>query len=143
MEKRGGGIVSLEIRETSEHLPDAYQLFVTFNTADAMGANFINSVLEALATGFKSMMETVLPHGSIEIVMAILSNYTPQCLVSCHVECNPSAFDADEQRNERPGICEEIHPGSGDCSEHDPYRAVTHNKGIFNGMDAVSHGHRE
>ena len=50
---RGGGIESLEIRETSGYLPDAYQLFVKFRTADAMGANFINSVLEALAMEFK------------------------------------------------------------------------------------------
>ena len=93
MIKRGGGIESLEISETSEHLPDAYQLFVKFRTANAMGANFINSVLEALATEFKKTMETALPHSPVEIIMAILSNYTPQCLVRCHVECHPSAFD--------------------------------------------------
>jgi len=136
MKNRGGGIDSLEIRETSEHLPDAYQLFVNFRTANAMGANFINSVLEAMATEFKKAMETAFPHSPVEIIMAILSNYTPQCLVSCHVECHPSAFD--QISREMSGLeFGRKFSRAVDLAKHDPYRAVTHNKGIFNGIDAV------
>ena len=136
MELRGGGIESMEIRETSGYLPDAFQLFVKFRTANAMGANFINSVLEALAMEFKRMIENTLPEASLEIVMAILSNYTPQCLVTCQVECLPSSFDhlqsgmSGQQFGEKFTRAVEI-------AQHDPYRAVTHNKGILNGIDAV------
>ncbi len=136
MEMRGGGIESMEIRESSKDLPGAYQLFVNFHTADAMGANFINSVLEALATSFKSMMETVLPEDSVEIVMAILSNYTPQCLVSCQVDCDFSAFNEMSSAMSGREFAQKF-TRAVEIAEHDPYRAVTHNKGIFNGMDAV------
>ncbi|MFO7669875.1 MAG: hypothetical protein R6W31_09475 [Bacteroidales bacterium] len=136
MEQRGGGIASMEIRETSENLPGAFQLFVTFRTADAMGANFINSVLEALAREFKSLIETALPGHSPEMIMAILSNYTPQCLVACRVECQPSAFD--ELSSEMSGLeFARKFTRAVEIARHDPFRAVTHNKGIFNGMDAV------
>ena len=136
MERRGGGIESLEIRDTSVHLPDTYQLFVNFRTADAMGANFINSVLEAMATEFKTMMETVLPGHPPEIIMAILSNYTPQCLVSCHVECHPSAFDEISSEMSGREFAQKF-TRAVEIAQHDPYRAVTHNKGILNGVDAV------
>jgi hydroxymethylglutaryl-CoA reductase len=136
MEKRGGGIEEIELRRTSKALPDTYQLFVTFRTADAMGANFINSVLEALAREFKSLMEGSASPGNLHIIMSILSNYTPQCLVTCRVEADCTIF-------------EHLGPGMGgeafaekfvsavEIAMHDPYRAVTHNKGIFNGIDAV------
>ncbi|MDX2430992.1 MAG: hydroxymethylglutaryl-CoA reductase, degradative [Bacteroides sp.] len=136
MEKRGGGIESMEIRESSEKLPGAYQLFVNFHTADAMGGNFINSVLEELARVFKSMMGTAFPEDPVEIIMAILSNYTPQCLVSCELSCEFSAFKelsgGKSGREFAEKLCRAV-----EIAEHDPYRAVTHNKGIFNGMDAV------
>lgn len=136
MEMRGGGIASIEIRETSEYLPGAYQLFVTFLTAEAMGANFINSVLEALALEFKARIETALPGSSPEIVMAILSNYTPQCLISCYVECHPSAFEEMSDKMSGREFAEKF-TRAVEIAEHDPYRAVTHNKGILNGVDAV------
>ena len=136
MEMRGGGIESMEIRETSDNLPNAYQLFVTFHTADAMGANFINSVLEALALEFKSKIEIALPGSSPEIVMAILSNYTPQCLVSCQVECPPSAFEGMSDLKSGREFAEKF-TRAVEIAAFDPYRAVTHNKGILNGMDAV------
>lgn len=136
MEKRGGGITSMEIRETSPQLPNAYQLFIKFRTADAMGANFINSVLESLATEFKSRMEAAHPDFTLEIVMSILSNYTPECLVSCHVECQPSAFDK-LSKDMNGHLFAEKFVRAVELAQHDRYRAVTHNKGIFNGIDAV------
>lgn len=136
MEKRGGGIHSMEIRETSPQLPGAFQLFVKFHTANAMGANFINSVLEALARIFKSEMERKLPDQTLDIVMSILSNYTPECLVSCQVECHPSAFDQ-VSKDMSGQLFAESFVRAVELAQHDTYRAVTHNKGIFNGMDAV------
>ena len=136
MEKRGGGIVSLELRKTAADMQDSYQLFVTLRTADAMGANFINSILEALAGEFKSAVADSGSHLEVDIVMAILSNYTPDCLVSCEAEADPSIFD-----NLHPGMSgtefAQKFQRAVEIAGNDPYRAVTHNKGIFNGMDAV------
>ncbi len=134
MEKRGGGIQSMEIRKTGEALPDSYQLFVTFRTAEAMGANFINSVLESLAGAFSKHLESST--GKVEIIMAILSNYTPECLVSCRAEADQGAFD--QFSNDMSGAAFSAKfVRAVEIACHDPYRAVTHNKGIFNGMDAV------
>lgn len=54
MEKRGGGIIDIELRDKTEALTNYYQLHATFNTLDAMGANFINSCLEQFAKTFKA-----------------------------------------------------------------------------------------
>ena len=54
MRKRGGGIIDIELRNKTSELRNYYQLHVTFETADSMGANFINSCLEAIATAFKN-----------------------------------------------------------------------------------------
>ena len=136
MEQRGGGLESIELKQTAEDKAHAFQLFINFRTADAMGANFINSVLEALAHRFKSMMEAKHPEQEVEIIMAILSNYTPQSLVTCRVEADSKVFDT-----LNPGMTGHLFAEKFSravwIANHDPYRAVTHNKGIYNGMDAV------
>lgn len=140
MEKRGGGIKSISLVDRSKAVPNYYQLHVQFMTADAMGANFINTVLENLASEWKELVaedrEQATAGGNLEINMAILSNYTPECRVkiSCetHVD-NLSGFDkklSGRQFAEKFVRATEVALG-------DTYRAVTHNKGIFNGMDAV------
>ncbi|VAW27263.1 Hydroxymethylglutaryl-CoA reductase, partial [hydrothermal vent metagenome] len=73
MRKRGGGILDIELRDKTGDLANYYQLYVTFETVDSMGANFINSCLEAISKEFKK--------SDIQIVMSILSNYVPECLV--------------------------------------------------------------
>ena len=79
MEKRGGGILDIQLVDKTDTLKNYYQLHVTFETKDSMGANFINSCLEAIATQFRT--------DEIEIVMSILSNYVPECLVKAEVSC--------------------------------------------------------
>ena len=54
MEKRGGGIIDIELRDKTTDIDNYYQLHATFETLDAMGANFINSCLEQFAKTFKS-----------------------------------------------------------------------------------------
>ncbi len=136
MEQRGGGIRHMEIRTAGPSLPGVYQLFVTFQTADAMGANFINSVLEELAGNLPSLLGDHGAQGQARVIMAILSNYTPECLVVCSVEGDTSVFGgmvpnlSGEELAQRFRLAVEI-------ARNDPYRATTHNKGIFNGMDAV------
>ncbi|HCD98597.1 MAG TPA: hydroxymethylglutaryl-CoA reductase, partial [Flavobacteriaceae bacterium] len=53
MEKRGGGISDLMLRDKTSDLAHYFQIHAVFQTADAMGANFINSCLEQFATSLK------------------------------------------------------------------------------------------
>ncbi len=124
MEKRGGGILDIKLVDKTEKLPNYYQLHVTFETKDSMGANFINSCLEVIAKRFQK--------DDIEIVMSILSNYIPECLVRAEVSCK-----IEELGGENPQKFAEKFYQAVQIAEVEPYRAVTHNKGIMNGIDAV------
>ena len=124
MEKRGGGILDIKLIDKTNKLPNYYQLHVTFETKDSMGANFINSCLEAIAKKFET--------ADIEIVMSILSNFVPECLVRAEVSCN-----IDDLGGENPQKFAEKFHQAVKIAEIEPYRAVTHNKGIMNGIDAV------
>ena len=124
MEKRGGGILNIELVNKTEKLDNYYQLHVTFETVDSMGANFINSCLEAIAKEFRN--------DEIEIVMSILSNYVPECLVKAEVSCKVEELGGEDPQKFAKKFCQAIQ-----IAEIEPYRAVTHNKGIMNGIDAV------
>jgi hydroxymethylglutaryl-CoA reductase len=141
MEARGGGILRIEWLRQPEIAADYYQLLVSFETCDSMGANFINSVLEQFGNTLRQWATTApeLTDGerSLEIIMAILSNYTPDCLVRAWVTCSLTDMEkalhtADNVRH----FCQKFALAT-QVAVHDPYRAVTHNKGIFNGIDAV------
>jgi len=124
MEKRGGGILEIQLVDKTDALSNYYQLEVTFETKDSMGANFINSCLEAIAKKFEKQ--------DIEIVMSILSNYVPECLVSAEVSCK-----VEELGGQNPQKFAEKFRQAVQIASVEPYRAVTHNKGIMNGIDAV------
>ena len=124
MEKRGGGILDIKLVDKTDKLANYYQLHITFETKDSMGANFINSCLEAIAKKFEK--------DDIEIVMSILSNYVPECLVRAEVSCK-----IDELGGENPQKFAEKFYQAVKIAEIEPFRAVTHNKGIMNGIDAV------
>jgi hydroxymethylglutaryl-CoA reductase len=124
MEKRGGGILEIQLVDKTDALSNYYQLEVTFETKDSMGANFINSCLEAIAKTFEKQ--------DIEIVMSILSNYVPECLVSAEVSCK-----VEELGGQNPQKFAEKFRQAVQIASVEPYRAVTHNKGIMNGIDAV------
>lgn len=139
MQKRSGGIVSLTLRDKTADLANYYQLHVTFETKDSMGANFINSCLEQLAKTLKeeaknydSFSET---EKDITVVMSILSNYVPNCLVRAEVSCKVE--DLAEKKIENPQEFAEKFVQAVRIAEIEPFRAVTHNKGIMNGIDAV------
>lgn len=139
MKKRGGGISNIELRDKSKEIKGYYQLHCTFETLDAMGANFINSCLEQFAQTFKSGALEFKPFNEdekqIEIVMSILSNYVPNCLVRAEVSCpiedlKPNTSISAHEFGEK--ILRAIQ-----IANIEPHRAVTHNKGIMNGVDAV------
>jgi len=134
MERRGGGILDIELRNKSEDLEHYYQLHATFETLDAMGANFINSCLEQFAKTFIQEAENQLD-GELEIVMSILSNYVPNCLVKAEVSCPIEDLKSKDISN--PTLFAQKFKQAVNIAEVEPYRAVTHNKGIMNGIDAV------
>ncbi|WP_295334688.1 hydroxymethylglutaryl-CoA reductase, degradative [Flavobacterium sp.] len=139
MQKRGGGIVSLTLRDKTADLANYYQLHVTFETKDSMGANFINSCLEQLAKTLKEEAKNYDSFSEIEkditVVMSILSNYVPNCLVRAEVSCKVE--DLAEKKIENPQEFAEKFVQAVRIAEIEPFRAVTHNKGIMNGIDAV------
>lgn len=134
MNKRGGGILDIELKNKTEDLNNYYQLHATFETMDAMGANFINSCLEQFAVTLKTEAENSLK-GNLNVVMSILSNYVPNCLVRAEVSCNVE--DLNENPNISPEAFAEKFIQAVKIAVVEPYRAVTHNKGIMNGIDAV------
>ena len=139
MQKRGGGILDIELRDKTNLMENYYQLHATFETKDSMGANFINSCLEQFAKTLKEeaqhfelFSET---EKDIEVVMSILSNYVPNCLVRAEVSC--PIEDLEEKHIPNPQAFAERFVRAVQIAEVEPYRAVTHNKGIMNGIDAV------
>ena len=140
MEIRGGGILSLDLMNKCDILPYYFQLHLRFKTAEAMGANFINSCLECIA---KEMMIYAKNDNLInekkeelEIVMSILSNYVPECLVNVSVSCNIEDFKLKENIIDGSNFAKRMVNAS-KIAYIEPYRAVTNNKGIMNGIDAL------
>ena len=139
MQKRGGGILSIELRNKTNLIPNYYQLHATFETKDSMGANFINSCLEQFA---KTLKEEAISYSNfteseknIEVVMSILSNYVPNCIVRAEVSCKVAELA--DKNIENPEVFAEKFVQAVQIAEIEPFRAVTHNKGIMNGVDAV------
>ncbi|MEZ4953870.1 MAG: hydroxymethylglutaryl-CoA reductase, degradative [Saprospiraceae bacterium] len=140
MEKRGGGILDIELIDFTQKEKDYYQLRTTFETCDSMGANFINSVLEQFA---KTVDKFIASHPifddderDVNIIMSILSNYTPECLVRATVECKVEELGHFSGGFDSATMAEKFRKAIR-IAHVDPYRATTHNKGIFNGIDAV------
>jgi hydroxymethylglutaryl-CoA reductase len=138
MEKRGGGIVDLELQDRREELEHYFQILLKCETADSMGANFINSCLEAMAD---ELMKYIDESGELskyehEVIMAILSNYTPQSIIRMKVEAPVSAFNGIAKGIEGSHFVEKFYRAV-QIARNDVYRATTHNKGIMNGADAV------
>ena len=139
MQKRGGGILDIELRDKTNLISNYFQLHATFDTKDSMGANFINSCLEQFS---KTLKEEALNYDvfsesekNIEIVMSILSNYVPNCIVRAEVSCKIE--DLADKNIESPKEFAEKFVRAVQIAEVEPFRAVTHNKGIMNGIDAV------
>ena len=138
MKARGGGILNINLIDKTSEISDYYQLSSDFNTVDSMGANFINSCLEQFAKSFETeFLESKLfdEDENLEIVMSILSNYVPQCLVKAEVRCKLNELkneDVEEPIKFARKFIDAVEIANNDIS-----RAVTHNKGIMNGIDAV------
>ena len=133
MQQRGGGILDIHLKDKRDLLDNYFQLHATFETKDSMGANFINSCLEQFATTLKD--EAQNSDLDIQVIMSILSNYVPNCLVRAEVSCRVE--DLTEKNIPNPQEFAERFIQAVQIAEVEPFRAVTHNKGIMNGVDAV------
>ena len=139
MQKRGGGILDIELRDKTSEIANYFQLRATFNTKDSMGANFINTCLEQFAKTLEAKANDydgfTPEEKNVQIIMSILSNYVPNCVVRAEVSCpveqlsESATIDANEFAQKFATAVK--------IAEVEPYRAVTHNKGIMNGIDAV------
>lgn len=140
MKKRGGGILNLSLVDQSQEEEGYYQLHAEFETCDAMGANFINSILELLGHKLKYLAKTEenfnQTEQDLQIIMAILSNYTPECLVRCFVECDVAELNDPSLGMSAVEFVEKFSRAIR-ISKINISRATTHNKGIMNGVDAV------
>jgi hydroxymethylglutaryl-CoA reductase len=133
MQQRGGGILDIQLKDKRNLLDNYFQLHATFETKDSMGANFINSCLEQFATTLKE--EAQNSDLNIQVVMSILSNYVPNCIVRAEVSC--PVEDLTEKHISNPQEFAQRFVQAVQIAEVEPFRAVTHNKGIMNGVDAV------
>ncbi len=138
MVKRGGGISDIELKDLSDIEPGLMQLYCTFETVDSMGANFINSCLENFAETFKKWHagQKEFSKDGLEIIMCILSNLTPNCRAKCYVETTIDKLDDIVPGMTGEEFVKRFQLGVR-VAAADPFRATTHNKGIFNGVDAV------
>ena len=124
--KRGGGARDLHVEQIKGET-DFLVVYLHVDTQEAMGANMLNTMLEAL----KPVLEELSQGQSL---MGILSNYATDSLVTA--SCRIAFRYLSPQRDQGREIAEKITLAS-QFAQADPYRAATHNKGIFNGIDAI------
>ncbi|GAB3062907.1 hydroxymethylglutaryl-CoA reductase, degradative [Virgibacillus ainsalahensis] len=128
---RGGGAEDLEVRLLNEASDSKYGqmlvLHLYINTCDAMGANIINTMVESLAPIVEELTKG-------KVYLRILSNYADKCLAQARCVIPPALLETGDFSGEevRDGV---VH--AYEFAASDPYRAVTHNKGIMNGIDPV------
>ncbi len=141
MEERGGGVLNMELIDFTDAEPDYYQLRAYFETVDSMGANFINSCLEEFGIQLTAKIVSSelfsAEEKEVEIIMCILSNYTPDCIVRAEVTCKVAELGTFEKGTISAEEFATNFERAVKIARIDPYRATTHNKGIMNGVDAV------
>ncbi|MGN2341652.1 hydroxymethylglutaryl-CoA reductase, degradative [Streptococcus dysgalactiae] len=121
--KRGGGAREIRLEEKGNFLI----FYLTVDTQEAMGANMVNTMMEALIPDLESLSKG-------QSLMAILSNYATESLVTASCQVDIRFLNRD--KTEAQQLAKKMVLAS-QLAQADSYRAATHNKGIFNGIDAV------
>ena len=124
--KRGGGARDLRVEQVSGQT-DFLVVYLHVDTQEAMGANMLNTMLEALKPRLENLSQG-------QSLMGILSNYATESLVTA--TCRIALRYLSPQKDQARELAEKIVLAS-HFAQADPYRAATHNKGIFNGIDAL------
>lgn len=124
---RGGGAIDITTKIFNEKINSFLVVYLIADVKEAMGANILNNMLE----GIKPLLEDLT---NSKALMAILSNYATKSLVksTCAIDIKYLSNDKKEAFN----IAKKIELAS-EFAKIDIYRATTHNKGIFNGIDAT------
>lgn len=139
MNSRGGGITSVSLINNTNKMKGYFQIEVGFKTANSMGANFINTCLEKIADELlleaKKYNSFSKKEKNIKIIMSILSNYTPNSIVKVSVCCPIKNLESESNMSKKE-FCDKFIKAV-KIGEIDIYRAVTNNKGIMNGIDAI------
>ncbi|MFB6110766.1 MAG: hydroxymethylglutaryl-CoA reductase, degradative [Halodesulfurarchaeum sp.] len=128
--KFGGGCEEIEVRVIETPRGQMVVTHLVVNVQDAMGGNAVNTMAEALAPEIEE-----LTGGDVE--MRILSNLADQRLA--RATCTVPPAELVDEDSEFTG--EEVRDRIVDAwafAQSDPYRGATHNKGIMNGIDAVT-----
>jgi hydroxymethylglutaryl-CoA reductase len=136
--RRGGGPVALELRPLSEGM---LVVHIHVDCKDAMGANLVNSVAEALGPELARLARAKLG-------LRILSNLCDQRRVRVRARVPAEELVMGRPRDVHTSWAPEVPRDDGQAivdaiarasrfAELDPYRAATHNKGIMNGVDSV------
>lgn len=130
MVARGGGALDLETRVLNEDgspYSTMLVLHLLIDTQDAMGANTINTMVEGIAARVEELTRG-------KVYLRILSNYTDRCMAWARCELPPEVLATPDYSGE--AVVEGIVKAY-EFAASDPYRAVTNNKGVMNGIDAV------
>lgn len=140
MRARGGGIKDILLINKTYEEPNYYQLMCTFETCDSMGANFINSCLEQFSRTFRREIENsdlfTDREKELQVIMCILSNYTPECLVRAEVSCKVEDLEDEKKEYTWQEFVDKFEKAV-HIARIEPFRATTHNKGVMNGIDSV------
>ena len=126
--RHGGGVRELEVRQIEQSPIGSFLVVhLILDTADAMGANMVNTAVESLAPLLAALT-------GVRAHLRILSNLSDRRLATAEVSLSLEklAFEGFGGEQVRDGVIEACA-----FAEADPYRAATHNKGIMNGVDAV------
>ncbi len=139
MAERGGGPQALDVRTLATSGPDGGVLVAHLHVdcRDAMGANLVNTLCEALA-------DRVAALAGGRPGLRILSNLTDGRMVTVQCSIPHAQLGGNDPSASRPGVSDiegadvaAAIAAASRFAELDPYRATTHNKGIMNGIDAV------
>ena len=122
MQRRGGGAKSVRLRTPGDFI----SVDLGINVCQAMGANSVNTMAEAVGKWLRSQ--------GFNVLCAILSNYATASLQT--VTCTVAFRDLATPQMVGQKVAERIAALS-NLAQADPYRSATHNKGIMNGIDAV------
>jgi len=126
--QRGGGASGLDVRQLGTDADRMLVVHVHVDCRDAMGANLVNTIAEAVADRLAALAQG-------KVGLRILTNLCDKrCVrVTCRVPASELATETMNGEDVIDGIV-----NASRFAELDPYRAATHNKGVMNGIDAVT-----
>ncbi|KAF3301238.1 hydroxymethylglutaryl-CoA reductase [Aerococcus sp. 150760007-1] len=129
---RGGGARSIRSQyyPATDSSASFFIVYLTIDTQEAMGANMMNTMLEALKAHILGQVDFI---ANIDGLMAILSNYAVEATATA--SCEITARLLDKGPISGVEVASKIALAS-QLAQVDVYRATTHNKGIMNGVDA-------